>query len=433
MSVVPSARLPLPQSLYAETAAPGIDTVPLDGDRAVSVAIVGGGYTGLSTALHLAERGVDVVLVEAHEIGWGCSGRNGGQVNPGLKPDPDEVERDFGQDLGQRMVALSYAAPDRVFDLIRRHAIQCEALQGGTLRASVDRASAKGVAALVEQCRARSMPVSHLDAEAIAGATGTRRYRSALLDRRGGSLNPLGYARGLARAATSAGAKLHAGTRARAIRPVATGWQIETPTGTLSAEHIVVGTNGYTDDLWPELRRTIIPVYSAITATEPLPPEIRAGIMPGGSVLYETGWDTVYYRIDDEGRLLMGGRGPQRDARGPQDYAHLVDYALKLWPALAGTRWTHRWFGQVAITADHYPHLNEPAANAHLALGYNGRGIAMATTVGMLLAQRILGAAEKDIDLPIRRKLAPFWFHDFWRVGVTARIAYGRIRDRIGL
>lgn len=428
-----SARPPLPRTLYAETAAPGIDTAPLDGDRTVSVAIVGGGYTGLSTALHLAERGVDVALVEAHEIGWGCSGRNGGQVNPGLKPDPDEVEHHFGPDLGARMVALSYAAPDRVFDLIRRHAISCEARQGGTLRASVDRRSAKGVVALAAQCCVRSMPVSHLDAKAIAEATGTQRYRSALLDRRGGSINPLGYARGLARAAAAAGAKLHAGTRALAIRPATNGWSIGTATGTLSAEHIVVGTNGYTDDLWPELRRTVIPVYSAITATEPLPAEVRAQIMPGRSVLYETGWDTVYYRIDDEGRLLMGGRGPQRDARGPQDYAHLVDYALRLWPALAKARWTHRWFGQVAITADHYPHLNEPAANAHLALGYNGRGIAMATTVGALLAQRILGAAEKDIDLPIRRKLVPFRFHDFWRVGVTTRIAYGRIRDRLGI
>ncbi len=427
------ARLPLPASLYADTAIPAPDLSPLDGDARASVAIVGGGYTGLSTALHLAEAGVDVILIEAHEIGWGCSGRNGGQVNPGLKPDPDEVERDFGPDLGRRMVALSYAAPDRVFGLIRRFGIECEARQGGTLRAAINDASAAAVESLAAQCQARSMPVVHLDASAIAGATGTTRYRAALLDKRGGSINPLSYARGLASAARAAGAKLHTGTRALGLRRTGSGWTIETATGTLSADRIVIGTNGYTDDLWPKLRQTIIPVYSAITATEPLPPAIRAQVSPGGSVLYELGWDVVYYRVDEAGRLLMGGRGPQREDRGEPDYAHLVAYATKLWPALKGIGWTHRWAGQVAITADHYPHLHEPAPDAHLVLGYNGRGVAMATTMGALVAQRIQGAAEQDIDMPIRRELKPFWMHDFWRVGVAARMAYGCVRDRMGV
>ena len=427
------AGLPLPPSLYAESAAPAPDTAPLGGDRNVDVVIVGGGYTGLSTALHLAERGTNVMVLEAHEAGWGCSGRNGGQVNPGLKPDPDEVVRDFGPDLGRRMVELSYAAPDRVFGLIRQHGIDCEARQGGTLRASVDTRSAGRVAGLAAQCLARAMPVEHLDATAMAAATGTDRYRSGLLDTRGGSLNPLGYARGLARAALVAGARIHTGTRALAIEPNGTGWRVRTASGAVSAAHVVVGTNGYTDDLWPLLRQTIIPVYSAIVGTEPLPPEILAQVMPGGSVLYEVGWDTVYYRVEAGGRLLMGGRGPQRDTQTEADDAHLIAYAIRLWPALKAVRWTHRWFGQIAATADHYPHLVEPVPTAHLALGYNGRGVAMATTMGALLAQRILGADETAIDLPIRRKLEPFWFHDFWRVGVVARMAYGRIRDKVGV
>ncbi len=421
------------QNLYAETAAAGPETPPLDGDRQVSVAIVGGGYTGLSTALHLAETGADVALVEAHEIGWGCSGRNGGQVNPGLKPYPDEVERQFGPDLGRRMVAISYAAPDRVFGLIRQHDIDCDARQDGTLRAAISEPTRQGVAHLAEQCVARSMPVEHLDADAISTRTGTGRYGSALLDRRGGSVNPLGYARGLARASKAAGASLYGGTKATRVTAIGRKWKIETSTGTLTADHLVICQNGYTDDLWPRLRQTIIPVYSAIAATEPLPAPVRASIMPSGSVLYEMGLDVVYYRIDAGGRLLMGGRGPQRDAAGPQDYAHLVAYAGRLWPQLKDVAWTHGWFGQVAITADHYPHLHEPAPNAHLALGYNGRGVAMATTMGALLAKRILGAAERDIDLPITKDLKPFWFHDFWKVGVAARMAYGRARDRLGV
>ena len=133
--------MPLPPSLYADTARPAPETPPLDGDRSVSVAIVGGGFTGLSAALHLAEQGVDVAVLEAHEPGWGASGRNGGQVNPGLKHDPDQVVADFGPDLGGRMVALSGNAPNVVFDLIQRHQIACEALQSGSLRVAIgDRA-----------------------------------------------------------------------------------------------------------------------------------------------------------------------------------------------------------------------------------------------------------------------------------------------------
>ena len=420
-----------PQGLYAETAEPAPDTAPLEGDATVSVAIIGAGYTGLSTALHLAEAGCDVAVLEANGIGWGCSGRNGGQVNPGLKPDPDAVLRDFGPDLGPRMVAMSYAAPDRVFDLIQRHSIRCEARRGGTLRASVDRASAGRVAALAEQCIARGMPVAHLGAEAVTEATGTRRYRSALLDRRGGSVNPLGYARGLARAAMAAGAAVHTGTRALDLAPAGAGWAIRTASGTVRAERIVVGTNGYTDDLWPTMRQSLVPVYSAIAATEPLGADL--GVMPGGSVLYETGRDTVYYRVAEDGRLLMGGRGPQSEPYRPDDYVHLERYAEQLWPALNGVRWTHRWFGQIAVTPDHYPHLVEPAPNVHLAFGYNGRGVAMATTMGALVARRILGAPAQDIELPIRTRLEPFRFHDLWRVGVNARIAYGRIMDRLGV
>ena len=144
------SRLPLPPGLYAETARLAPDTPPLDGDRRVSVAVIGGGFTGLSAALHLAQRNVDVAVLEAHEPGWGASGRNGGQVNPGLKYDPDTVERDFGTDLGRRMVALSGNAPNVVFDLIQKHQIECDALQSGTLRAAFQARSAEGLRVTAE-------------------------------------------------------------------------------------------------------------------------------------------------------------------------------------------------------------------------------------------------------------------------------------------
>lgn len=225
-----TARSALPPSLYAGTAAPAPDLPPLDGDISADVAIVGGGFTGLSTALHLAERGVGVVLLEAHEPGWGASGRNGGQVNPGLKHDPARVEADFGADLGRRMVAMSYAAPGLVFDLVRRHAIACEALQSGTLRAAFNAANAASVRASAAQGLARGMPVALLERDAVRAATGSERYLCALRDQRGGQLQPLSYARGLARAGVMAGARIHAGTaragssRRRPAACVRTGW-----------------------------------------------------------------------------------------------------------------------------------------------------------------------------------------------------------------
>src|ERR1700722_10952474 len=275
----------LPRSLYAETARPAPQTPPLDGDRSTSVAIVGAGFTGLSAALHLAERGVDVVVLEAHEPGWGASGRNGGQVNPGLKHDPDQVEADFGPDLGARMVALSGNAPNVVFELIQRHQIACEALQSGTLRTAFQNRGLTGIRRTAEQWARRSDKVGFLDRDVISGLTGTDRYLGALMDRRGGQLNPLGYARGLAAAAMNAGAAVHGETSVSRVSKNGRLWHLETPTGTVTAEKIILATNGYTDGIWPRLRRSIVPAYSAIAASEP----IGADVMPPRASLYEWG------------------------------------------------------------------------------------------------------------------------------------------------
>lgn len=424
--------LPLPRSLYADTARPPVQAPPLEGEKRASVAVIGGGFTGLSSALHLAERGVDVVVLEANEPGWGASGRNGGQVNPGLKPDPDTVERDFGPELGGRMVRFSGNAPNVVFDLVNRHQIQCEAEQTGTLRAAFRPGQAAAIRETGRQWLRRGAPAEVLEGDALARITGTDRYSTALLDRRGGSLNPLGYARGLAQAAMQAGAALHAATPVRHVRRENGVWRVETPTGTVRAERLILATNGYTDDLWPRLRRSVVPVYSAIVATEPLPEPVAQTIMPTRSVLYEIAPITVYYRRDRNNRLLMGGRGKQRDLSEMRDFRHLIRYAERLWPALKTARWTHCWNGQVALTPDHYPHLHEPAPGALAALGYNGRGVAMATATGALLSRRVLGAKDEEIDLPIT-DIRAMPFHRLWRSAVTARMVYGRFRDLLGL
>jgi glycine/D-amino acid oxidase-like deaminating enzyme len=311
-------RKPLPRSLYAETARTAVATPPLDGDRRVDVCVIGGGFTGLSAALHLAQQGVDVAVLEAHEPGWGASGRNGGQVNPGLKHDPDQVEADFGADLGRRMVALSGDAPNVVFRLIEQHQIECDALQSGTLRAAFSARDAMGVRASAEQWTRRDAPVELLEGDALRTATGSGRYTCAMLDRRGGQVNPLSYARGLAQAAMQAGAMVHGVTPALTVKRNGV-WDVRTPSGTVRADKLVLATNGYTDGLWPGLRCSIVPVFSAIVASEKLPRT------PMQSVLYETGRVTVYYRFDRANRLLMGGRSLQRDINEPRELRYLID------------------------------------------------------------------------------------------------------------
>jgi glycine/D-amino acid oxidase-like deaminating enzyme len=411
--------------LYAETARPPVETPSLDGDRRVDVCVVGGGFTGLSAALHLAEQGVDVAVLEAHEPGWGASGRNGGQVNPGLKHDPDQVVEDFGADLGGRMVALSGDAPNVVFRLIERHQIECDALQSGTLRAAFHARDAAAVRATAEQCMRRGMPVELLEGAAVRQASGTGRYVCAMLDRRGGQVNPLGYARGLAQAAMQAGAAVHGGTPALSVQRNGSAWHVRTPTGTVQADKLIFATNGYTDDLWPGLRHSIVPVFSAIVASEPLPDVI----MPTRSALYEMGRVTVYYRLDRDNRLLMGGRSRHREISEPGELQYLIDYAERLWPSLRGMRWNHAWSGQLAVTQDHYPHVHEPDGSVLVCLGYNGRGVAMSTAMGPQLARRTMGG---EIDMPITT-MRQIPFHGLWRSAVSARIVYGRIRDYLGL
>jgi len=407
-------------------------TPALQGDRRTDVAIVGGGFTGLSAALHLAEAGANVVLLEAQEPGWGASGRNGGQVNPGLKHDPDQIERDFGAAMGARMVAFSADAPNKVFALVQRYQITCEANQSGTLRAAYTKRSSASIRALADQCARREMPIDLLERVAVQEATGTARYICALRDRRGGFVNPLGYARGLAQAALQAGASIHGDTPVTRIQRDGAGWRVQAADGSVTASTAILATNGYTGDLWPGLRRSVVPVFSGITATEPLPPALAARILPSRSVVYEAETLTTYYRLDAFNRLLMGGRSTMRDQSGPDGFAYLSRYAQRLWPDLAGVKWTHGWNGQLALTTDHYPHFHEPAPGVLVCLGYNGRGVAMATAMGAELARRALGTPAADLNMPLT-DLREIPFHGLWRQAATARVVYGRIRDSLGL
>lgn len=424
-------ELDAPNCLYPASACSPAPSSPLVGELRVETLVVGGGYTGLSTALHLAERGRSVALLEAQEPGFGAAGRNGGQVNAGLKFEPDAAERALGPVFGQRLLRLALNAPQFLFALIDRLGIDCEVCRGGTLRVAYSARHMKALQASADQWSRRGSDVQVWPRERVAAATGTGRYLLGVFDPQGGSVNPLGLARGLARSAQRAGARIHGSSPVSALTRQGSGWQARTAHATVQADRVLIATDGYTDGLVPGLARSVIPIFSAIVASAPLPDDLARAILPGRPVVYETGNITVYYRRDAFNRLLMGGRGPQRRALKLGDYRHLMSYARSLWPALAGVEWTHWWNGQFALTADFYPRLHMPQPGLFVMLGYSGRGVALSSAMGAELASLLSGAQPDSFPLPVT-PIRTMPLHRFWRLGVNARVAYGRVLDRLG-
>jgi glycine/D-amino acid oxidase-like deaminating enzyme len=421
---------PLPKSLWAATAtAPAVYPRP-DGETTADCIVVGGGFTGLSTALHLAERGARAVLLEANEPGWGASGRNGGQVIPGLKYDPSELRAKFGEERGRRLTKTVGATADLVFDLIRRHSIDCDATRNGWIQGAPGPKGFADVRRRAEEWTAEGADVAVLDADQVRARLGGGDYVGAFLDRRGGTVNPLSYARGLARAAAAAGAQIHSDSPAISLERVGQRWKVSTAHGAVTAPYAVLATNGYTDRLWPGLAETVIPVLSSVVATEPLSDNLRQVILPGREGVSETRRVLNWFSIDRQGRLVFGGRAKQHETQDPDAFAPVLARLKKLMPILGEPRIQYRWAGNVAITTDHLPHLNELAPNLFAGLGYNGRGVAMSTMMGKLLADRVAGAKAEDIPLPTT-PIQRIPLHGWRATGIALAIGWKRLQDRL--
>jgi len=417
-------------SLWRATAPHASATVEL-GDRVdADVAIVGAGYTGLACAIALAEAGRSVVVLEAHEIGHGASGRNGGQVIPGLKQDPDELIARYGREHGEGLVRLAGGAADRVFALIAKHGIDCGARQCGWIQPAHSAAAARTVVARARQWAARRAPVELLAGQRLTLLLGTDVYRAGWLDRRGGAVQPLAYARGLARAALKLGARVHTGSPVVEIVHHNDEWAAVTPRGQVRARQLVLATDAYSGPLWPELVTNQMIVTSVQTATEPLPDAIRHTILPGGTVASDTRKLLYYFRLDADGRFVIGGRGSVTDKVSPRVYAALRRVATRIYPSLAGVPWPYRWYGRVGITRDWLPHLAELAPGVWTVLGYCGRGVAMATTMGLVLGDMLSGG-HKFAYPPAA--LRPIPLHALRQPVLQAGIAYYRLRDALGL
>jgi glycine/D-amino acid oxidase-like deaminating enzyme len=418
-------------SLWAATAAPAPPTPPLDESRRFDVAIVGGGYTGLSAALHLAEGGASVAVLDAGEPGGAASGLNGGQVNPGLKQDPDEIVAIYGREAGERLVEFGGGTADVVFALIEKHGVACDASRIGWIQPAHSKEALETVRRRVDQWQRRGAPLEVLDRTTTAELLGTERYHGAALDRRAGGIQPLSYSRGLARAAMAKGASIFGQTRAVAIEKHNGSFRVTTGGGpSIEAPRVLLVTNGYTDALWPRLRETVIAANSFQIATPPLPDELGKTILPRGHVASDTRKLLRYFRRDATGRFLMGGRGPFAEPQGPADFAHIVRMVEELYPALKGSRYECHWSGRVALTRDFLPHLHEPLPGLLAFLGCNGRGVGLGTAMGRAIAQNLLHPDRSPLPFPVT-PIRPIPFHGLKRLYVAAVIAYYRLLDRL--
>jgi glycine/D-amino acid oxidase-like deaminating enzyme len=427
------------QSLWAATAASGPELPRLSGDLQAQVTIIGGGYTGLSAALHLAERGRDAVVLEAADVGERASGLNGGQVIPGVKYDPDELEAVFGRAVGARLVETVARGPDLVFDLIRKYAMACDAVRNGWIQPATSEAALARLRSRVEQWRRRGASVELLNRAETARLTGSSRYCGAWIDRRGGTVQPLSYVRGLAFAAQKQGSRVFRHSPAtRLVRDGRRGvWRVDTPEGSVTSSTVIVATDAYADRLVDVVRRTIVTVPSFQVATAPLPADLLRTILPGRQSASDTWHLLRYFRLDGAGRLLMGSRGVFGDVPIAVQARHQYRAVREIYPQLDGIAFEYHWGGLVAVTRDHLPRLQEVAPGLIAGFGYNGRGVAMATMMGALLARWSSGEAAEELGFPVT-PVDPLPLHAFNQLGARVAVQYlrtldglARIRDRL--
>lgn len=374
---------------------------PLADDVRVDVAIVGGGFTGLSTALHCAELGLSAHVLEAEQIGYGGSGRNCGLVNAALWLPPQKVREQLGQTYGPRFIKKFGSGPEYVFSLIEKHQIRCEVTRTGTIHAAHGPSGFADLQERHKEWQRLGEPVDLLGRDEVSELIGTDHFHGGLVDRRCGTINPMGYCRGLARAALGAGAKISTGVRATRLHRDGDLWKVETTKGVITAKAVVLGTNAYTDGLWPDLARQFTIINYFQLATRPLGPEADY-ILPGRQGLWTTAQIMFNLRRDAFDRLLVGSMGK---VIGTKDSGLSHRWARKqiarLFPRLGPVEFEEAWHGQIAMTPDHLPRIHELDTNLFTPIGYNGRGITTGTMFGETMAGLLTGRDRADLPLPM--------------------------------
>jgi glycine/D-amino acid oxidase-like deaminating enzyme len=427
---MPPETIRMPQSLWAAVTPPGPELPQLVGAEQADVVIIGAGFTGLSTALHLREAGVDVAIIEAAEPGFGGSGRNNGQVIPTLtRPDPEDVVAKHGA-AGERFVALLRDCASTLFDVARRYQIQAEQEQAGWIQPVHSPGRIKIAERRVRQWSKAGAPVELLSREDVTRMLGSDAWFGGFWNRTGGHINPLALSRGLARAALDRGVRIFARSPASRFERQGGRWIVTTPQGEISGRALILATNAYTGEfapqLAPDIAREVMPVRSWQMATEPLSDAARSTIIPGRQAMSDTHGELYFARYDARNRLVTGGA---MIGTGTEQLKAAVSARLRrLWPEIGDVKFDYVWNGYVGMTTDFLPRIHRLGPDAFAWAGCNGRAVALSIAIGQELAKAAQGAPAQDLALPFTEPL-PYVAHGLLRRLAPLMLMVYRRRD----
>ena len=418
-------------SYYSETCNRHLDFLPLRGDRSADACVIGGGYMGLSSAIHLADRGYSVVLLEAEKVAWGASGRNGGHCTLGQRQPQETLEENYGLDEARKLWDLSVEAVATVRQLIQRFGIDCD-LKRGNLQVAAKRSDADWYRRHGEHMKHRyGLDCRFVDRDELEYLSGSKAFKGGLLEYASAHLHPLNFALGLADAARGLGVQICENSRVIAYDR-ATPTTVKTIDGSVSAPYVVLACNGYLDRLEPRIAGHIMPINNFIITTEPLDPNRQKQLNPEDLCMYDAKFVVNYWKLSADGRMLFGG-GENYTRRFPHDIKSFVrKYLLQLYPQLADVRIDHGWGGTLAVTMNRMPVFGRLDPAVFYALGFSGHGVQMATLGGKLVAEAVAGTAERfDVMARIPTPAFPGGTLLRWP-GLVAGMLYHAIKDRLG-
>lgn len=419
-------------SWYVASAGTPPDFPVLRGEQRSDVCVIGGGYSGLSTALHLRKHGFSVTLLEANRVGWGASGRNGGHVGTGQRVDQQSLEELVGRDTARQLWGLGLEAVDTVCDLIDEFGIDCE-LKRGDMSLAHTRKAAAEEAEYIEHLQTHYgfEELRYLDSEEVATLTSAQGFHGGSLNTRARHLHPLKYCLGLARAAEASGVAIFEGSRVSGFveeRAV----EVRTDGGSVRCEYLVIACNGYLDALDSRLAGQIMPINNYMLATEPLSDELARRVSRDDTSMADSRFVINYWKLSADNRLLFGG-GETYTRRFPRDIKGFVrPHMLRIYPELSDTAIEYGWGGTLAITLNRMPAIGRVSKGVYYAHGYSGHGVPTATFAGKILAEAIAGTAESfDVMAGVPTPRFPGGTLLRWP-GLVAGMLFYAIRDRIG-
>lgn len=424
-------RQPRPPSLWQAVTLDEPSFPALDRAHTTDVLVIGGGITGLSALLRLAERGVSACLIEAHAIGSGASGRSQGQIVPLLiQRTPEQLIAVYGREVGERFIALMNGAAPSLARSIAQHDLACEWHNNGWLYLAARAAHLARIERLADAWQAYGAAVAALDGPALVEQLGVGRAHGGLMAQSGGTLNPLALCRGLARRAKAHGAEVFCDTLAVDVSFTGAAWRISTTQGSILAGALLLAGNTATAHIFPQLRRSVLPQPLWLAASAPLGESERESLLPQGRAAMDSAHDALAWRVDPRGRLLLGGRLLSSINAPARLESRVRQRLAKDHPPLADIKLTHIWGGLRGRTADGVPHVHRLGPNAYAWLGDNGPGLALGWAIGRALAEIVTGQDQRELPLPLTT-LAPLHWHGLRARLVPLGLAQARLRDRV--